>query len=203
MMVRNRNFSRGDGVYCASKLQFNSCSWKINGLQREDSTIVKSKGLRKCFQLGGTSACRVHARTHYTKYAKRCKGAGVPEHHWAVPRKIQKQRVNEAENNLNGDTGQLLSKGFKPLPQFRGPEKFSKESVLENVAKFIVCTDQVSKDVSSSRTHHSPRTHSPLLLLEISSFATVLFQCVLSQRVTSFPVPIKSQIISTTSSSKQ
>ena len=75
----------------------------------------------------------------------RCKEEGVAEHHWAVPRKLKKERDAEAEKKARGDIGTIVAaKGFTVVPVYGGLVKFSKEQVLEHAAKFIVCTDQVS-----------------------------------------------------------
>lgn len=84
-------------------------------------------------------------RTHYDAYVKGCKEAKISPHHWAEPRKLKKDREAKEKKEAAEGKGTLNAKGFKPLPLFRGPEKFSKELALENIAKFIVATDQVSR----------------------------------------------------------
>lgn len=103
--------------------------------------MVAKKGLRKCFISGGTSSCRTHIRTHYSEYTERCKKAGISEHHWALPRKLVKER----EQLQKREEGTIEAMGFKPKPGHTTLEPFSKESVLKYVAKFVVCTDQVSR----------------------------------------------------------
>lgn len=138
---------------------------------RDDNKVVQRKGMRKCFIKGGTSSCRVHIRTHYVEYSKRCKEAGVPEHPWAVPPKILREREAEAQKDGTGDTGTLKSKGFVVVPT-KGPEQFSKQSVLEHTSKFIVCTDQVSRLQTPAAYAHSPYPYSPLRLPTIPSTGT-------------------------------
>lgn len=151
---------------------------------REDNQLVQRKGIRKCFFKGGTSSCRVHIRTHYPEYVKRCKAAGVTEHPWAIPPKILKEREAEAQKDMKGDMGTLKAKGFAVVPA-QGPEQFSKKSVLEYTSKFIVCTDQVSWLYTPATYKHSQYLLSLLLLLTMPSIETAWLQCVHSPKVVS------------------
>lgn len=59
-----------------------------------------------------------------------------------------RKKAEEEKNNKNVSTrsgGQLTLMGFEPRTPAVGPVEFSKESVLEHTAKYIVCADQVSK----------------------------------------------------------
>lgn len=127
-------------------------------MTRENEDTVAKKGLRKLFFTGGTSACRSHIRQHYPVYVERCKKAGVAEHHWAVPRDIMKAREKEAKATEALEKGSLTAMGFKEIPPTTGPRTFSKESVLEQASKFIICTDKVSDNVSGNYfdTYHLP-----------------------------------------------
>lgn len=105
------------------------------------------KGQRALFFTGGTSACRTHIRQHYPLYSKLCQEKGIAEHHFAVPRDLARMR-KKAEDEKNGrstnGSGQLTAMGFEPQAPTMGPVEFSKESILEHTAKYVVCTDQVS-----------------------------------------------------------
>lgn len=126
-------------------------------MRRGDPKALDKKSARKIFFTGGTSACRTHARTHYDIYKARCKEAGVEEHHWAVPRKLEKERRRKAEEEgqkaagKDPNAGKLIKMGFVAAPGGLGPKEFSKQSTLEHTAKFIVCTDQVSRQLSSKK----------------------------------------------------
>lgn len=129
---------------------------------------------------------------HYPLYAARCKAEDITEHHWAIPRKLKKERDAEAEKKARGEAGTLVAaKGFTVIPVYGGPAKFSKEQVLEHIAKFIVCTDQVSLLYRTS-IRRLTSTSSHLLPPTIFSTVTVLSQCVPSPKARSWGVHIKS-----------
>jgi hypothetical protein len=68
-------------------------------------------------------------------YKKRCKEADIPEHHWAIPRKVVKetQAKTEKQGNLDG----IVTK-------FQGSQVFTHEGLCHAVTQFISCDDQVS-----------------------------------------------------------
>jgi hypothetical protein len=99
---------------------------------------VKSKGLRRAFFCGSNTSCRQHIRQHYTIYQQRCKDEGVTENHRAIPPQILKEREAakkpKKQTNLDG----IVIKEQRPA-------EFSRDSILEAVAKFVACDDQVSR----------------------------------------------------------
>ena len=105
---------------------------------RTDPDIVKSKGLRKAFFSGSNTSCRQHIRQHYAIYQQRCQEQNLVENYRAVPPQILKEREAakkpKAQTNLDG----IIIKEKRPA-------EFSREGILEAVAKFITCDDQVSK----------------------------------------------------------
>ena len=98
----------------------------------------KSKGLRKAFFCGSNTSCRQHIRQHYPIYQQRCTEQGLQENYRAVPPYILKER-EEAKKPRK----QLKLDGV-----FKGkwPTEFSQEGILESVAKFVACDDQVSRE---------------------------------------------------------
>ena len=108
---------------------------------RTDPDIVKSKGLRKAFFSGSNTSCRQHIHQHYTIYQQRCQEQELTENYRAVPPQILKEREAakkpKTQKNLDG----IVIKGKRPA-------EFTREGILEAVAKLIACDDQVSKGFS-------------------------------------------------------
>lgn len=105
---------------------------------RIDPDIVKLKGLRKAFFSGSNTSCRQHIRQHYAIYQQRCLEQNLTENYRAVPPPILKEREAakkpKTQTNLDG----IVIKETRPA-------EFSREGILEAVAKLITCDDQVSK----------------------------------------------------------
>jgi len=97
----------------------------------------KSKRLRKAFFCGGNSTCRQHIRQHYAIYQERCREQGLAENYRAVPPHILKER--EAAKKPNK---QVKLDGI--FCEEKRPTEFSQDGILEAVAKFVACDDQVS-----------------------------------------------------------
>ena len=105
----------------------------------EDKELIKKHSKRKALVAGSNSTCRYHIRQHYEVYQERCEAAGVPEHHWAIPRNIMGATNLKAEK---GGIGQkTLDTVFKKVTM---PAGFTREGIREALAKFVVCDDQVS-----------------------------------------------------------
>ena len=98
----------------------------------------KLKGLRKAFFCGSNTSCRQHIRQHYPIYQQQCREQGLQENYQAVPPYILKER----------EEAKKPSKQLKLDGVFKGkrPTEFSKEGILEAVAKFVACDDQVSRE---------------------------------------------------------
>lgn len=101
----------------------------------------KSKGLRKAFFCGSNTSCRQHLRQHYAIYQQRCKEQGLTENYRAVPPQILKEREEakkpkKKQTNLDG----IVIKESRPA-------EFTRDGILEAVAKLIACDDQVSRIV--------------------------------------------------------
>lgn len=101
---------------------------------------MKAKGLRKAFYCGSNTSCRHHIRQHYAIYQQRCKEQGLTESYRAVPPQILKEREDakkpKKQTNLDGII-------IKESP----PAEFTRDRILETVAKLIACDDQVSRIV--------------------------------------------------------
>ena len=99
---------------------------------------MKSKGLRKVFYCGSNTSCHQHIRQHYAIYQQRCKEQGLNENYRAVPPQILKEREEankpKKQTNLDG----IVIKEKRPVD-------FTREGILEAVAKLIACDDQVSQ----------------------------------------------------------
>jgi hypothetical protein len=96
---------------------------------------VKSKGLRKAFFVGSNTSCRQHIRQHYAIYEQRCREQGLTENYRAVPPQILKEReaMKKPKKQTNLDGVVIKSR----------PADFSRDRILEAVAKLIACDDQV------------------------------------------------------------
>jgi hypothetical protein len=105
---------------------------------RTDPDIVKSKGLRKAFFSGSNTSCRQHIRQHYTIYQQRCREQDIAENYRAVPPQILKEREAAKKPKTQTNLDDIVIKETRPA-------EFSRERILEAVAKLIACDDQVSK----------------------------------------------------------
>jgi hypothetical protein len=134
------------GACYASKLsitdnKINECSHFFLTF-RIDPDIVnsKSRGIRKAFFCGSNTSCRQHLRQHYAIYQQCCQEQGLTENHRAVPPQILKEREDakkpKKQTNLDG----IVTKQSRPA-------EYSRDGILEAVAKLIVCDDQVSEIV--------------------------------------------------------
>jgi len=106
---------------------------------RANKSVVEKSGLRAAFVTGSNSTCRYHIRQHYETYSKKCKEAGLLEHHWAIPREIwnemQLKKMDKStsrQQRIDGLFGEVVA-----------PKEFSWEGILDAVAKFVACEDQV------------------------------------------------------------
>ena len=105
----------------------------------------RSKGLRKAFFCGSNTSCRQHIRQHYTIYQQRCSEQGLNENHRAVPPHILREReaaTKEPKKQMKLD-GMFNEK--------QRPKEFSREGILEAVAKLVACDDQVSQNYSNAK----------------------------------------------------
>jgi hypothetical protein len=103
---------------------------------RIDPEITKSKGLHKAFFCGSNTSCRQHIHQHYPIYQQRCSEQGLQENYQAVPPHILKE-----QEEVKKPGKQLKLDGV-----FKGKRltEFWQEGILESVAKFVACDDQVS-----------------------------------------------------------
>jgi hypothetical protein len=99
---------------------------------------VKSKGLRKTFFTGSNSSCRQHIRQHYELYKKRCKDAKIPLNHRAIPPPILKG-IKAGKD----PKAQVQKKLDGVVIKRERVKEFSRNGILEAVAKFVACDDQV------------------------------------------------------------
>lgn len=95
--------------------------------------------LRACFLRGSNTTCRGHiASHHFEEYEKRC-NAATPKlelNFRCVPEEVKRMRQQKvkAQKTL----------GF---PVVKAPKEFTRETILEAVARHIACDDQVSFEV--------------------------------------------------------
>ena len=106
---------------------------------RADVEFVKQKGKRRAFHAGGNSSCRAHIRKHYPLYKQQCKDENIPENHFALPRPLWRA-LQEAKKNPKAMQQGNLDGAFKAI---KGPVEFTREGVLQAVARFVACDDQV------------------------------------------------------------
>jgi hypothetical protein len=101
---------------------------------------VKNK--RKAFFVGGNSGCRVHARSHFAIYKECCETAQIKLHHHTLPQKLFRAMKQE---ELKGKRGvQRQSTLDTVVVKEKKAEDFSHSGILQEIAKFIACDDQVS-----------------------------------------------------------
>jgi hypothetical protein len=108
---------------------------------RKDPDIAnsKSKGLRKAFFCGSNTTCRQHIRQHYAIYQQRCSKQRIAENYRAVPPQILREREAAKQPNKQTKLDGMFSEEKR-----LAPAEFSQEGILEAVAKFVACDDQVS-----------------------------------------------------------
>ena len=92
------------------------------------------------FYTGGNSSCRAHIWQHYELYKERCKDGDIRKNHHALPRQLWKQLEEEKRNLKAKRQGKLDGM----LEKVDHPFKYTREGVLDTVAKFVACDDQVS-----------------------------------------------------------
>jgi hypothetical protein len=102
----------------------------------DNKDFVAKNGKRKAFHVGGNSSCRQHLRQHWDLYSKECKDKKIPIHHWATPRHIWKQQEDEKAGKNKGQSKLEFETST-------GPREFTREGVVEAVAKLIATDDQV------------------------------------------------------------
>ena len=108
---------------------------------------MKSKGLRKTFFTGSNSSCRQHIRQHYDLYKKRCEDEKIPLNHRAIPPQVLKEMETSRTAGKKQSTLDGIVTTVAPL------KEFSRDGLLEAVAKFVACDDQVSS--AWQRVFHS------------------------------------------------
>lgn len=106
--------------------------------------FVKSNGKRKAFHKGGNSSCRFHIRQHYTIYKEKCEKKNVPVNHWAIPRSIWKQMEEDKDEEKQGRMTKKQRQQQLGFEAVTGPREFTREGILEAVAKLIATNNQVS-----------------------------------------------------------
>jgi hypothetical protein len=105
---------------------------------RIDPDIIKSNRLRKAFFCGSNTSCRQHIRQHYATYQQRCKEQGLIENYRAIPPQILKEREEEKKPKKQTNLDGIVIKESRPT-------EFTRDQILEAVAKLIACDDQVSR----------------------------------------------------------
>lgn len=125
---------------------------------RIDAGVVKKKGTNAGWYKGANSTCRRHiASHHYEVYSARCKTAQISEGKEAIPARIRQAREKtRAQKGIT--TKQTTLDGV--VCKVVAPSTFSKTSILDAVARHIVCGNKVSVRVikrSSKLTRTSRR----------------------------------------------
>lgn len=140
---RSRNW-RVDGAGVASEHTSRhlkvrrELTWK----HREETKKTMREGrrpkrtMRACLFLGSNTTCRGHiASHHFEEYEKRCKAATppIPLNHRCIPEAVKKAR------RVANKTRQLTLS----FPSMKMPTEFTREGIMEAVARHIACDDQV------------------------------------------------------------
>ena len=112
-------------------------------VHRQDPEFLAKYGRRKVFHVGSNSSCHQHIRSHYAQYCEHCAERKIPENHYTVPRQVEKARQG-VKNAL--ERGQMsLDTILQKTSKVQG---FSKEGVLKAVVEFVVCDDQVRRQIT-------------------------------------------------------
>lgn len=125
---------------------------------RSDAGVVKKKGANAGWYKCANSTCQRHITSHhYEVYSTRCKTAQIPEGKEAIPVCIRQAREKtQAQKGIT--TKQTTLDGV--VCKVVAPSTFSKTSILDAVARHIVCGNKVSAHVikqSSKLTRTSRR----------------------------------------------
>jgi hypothetical protein len=99
---------------------------------------VKTKGLRKTFFTGSNSTCRQHNRQHFDVYKQRCETGNIPMNQRAIPGPIWKEMAALKSQKRQTSLDEHINKSVVQ------PSEFNRAAVLDAVAKFVACDDQVS-----------------------------------------------------------
>jgi hypothetical protein len=97
--------------------------------------------VRDALIVGGNSTNRVHIRQHFEVYKERCEKDKIEVHHHALPRDMWREIYGPKDEE---DDSGLRQSTLDGIVERSKPREFTPEGVLEAVAKFIVCDDQVS-----------------------------------------------------------
>jgi hypothetical protein len=107
-------------------------------LNRTDEKTVKTRGLRKVFFTGSNSSCRQHIRQHYELYKQKCNDEHIPINQRAIPPHVLRElEASRQETKKQSTLDNVLTKVSVPT-------QFTRDGLLEAVAKFVACDDQVS-----------------------------------------------------------
>ncbi len=93
--------------------------------------------MRRTFYLGGNTSCRKHIRQHWDVYEKQCKEKNIPMSITCMPPEILAKYNEELKPGPKQTT-------LDGLVDVLRPKEFSREGLLDAVARFITCDDQVS-----------------------------------------------------------
>jgi hypothetical protein len=115
---------------------------------RKDPKATAEKGIRKAFLTGSNTSCRNHIRQHYSLYNQRCKEQNIPENFRAIPTAILKE-MKEADKKDKSKKQTTLD---AMMGDGKQPTAFTPEGLLEMVAKFVACDDQVSVSIATCRS---------------------------------------------------
>ena len=139
LLINLRHWKAG-GAWYASKNYENDTGRFTYGhwFYREDTKFVKKWGLSKAFHVWGNSSRRQHLRQHWEPYKNKCEQKNIPVNHWAIPRATLK---NMEAGKLDAKKDETQTKlGFGKMTV---PREFTREGILEAVAKLIATDDQV------------------------------------------------------------
>jgi hypothetical protein len=112
---------------------------------------VRLNRKQKAFHAGGNSSCRVYIWQHFPLYKQQCKNGDIPKNHHALPQPLWRE-LQEAKKNSKAMQQGKLDGMFKAI---KAPAEFTREGVLQAVAWFVACNDQVH---SMHRTQQSSST---------------------------------------------
>lgn len=83
----------------------------------------------------------MHVRKHYPVYKERCKKAGIPENHHALPRDLyRKVQEMKNKNKLTGKVQSTLDGVLEKVPEVK---TYTRDGATHAVAQLIACDDQV------------------------------------------------------------
>lgn len=107
---------------------------------RSNEEFIAMNEKRRAFHVGRNSSCRQHIRQHWALYEKKCKEKNILVNHHVIPREVLRN-MEAAKSESSKEMKKQSTLKFKKVT---GPCEFTREGVLQAVAKLMATNDQVN-----------------------------------------------------------